>query len=191
MTEDNLIEVYGRLSNILHAENPLGKETDCRFFINSVSGLLSETMNLLECHKVYRYRRPEEFHLIKMFGDMDGELMQIRFNANAEGKTRCAWPNCVSSSARQYCEYIQWTWKECTLPKLEQEQTRARWWLASLMKPASNANYAAHMGSPRGPKPSHRHIRVDSGPLAHTVLHDMYNSGFPRRTFVRPNWLQP
>ena len=95
LSEDKLIEVYGRLGNILHAENPLGKETDYRFFIDSVPGWLSEVMCLLECHKVYLYHRPEEFYLIKMFGDVDVELTPIRFKTSADGDTKCAWPDCV------------------------------------------------------------------------------------------------
>ena len=126
LSKDQLVEVYGRLGNILHAENPLGKETDYRFFIDSVPGWLSEVMSLLECHKVYLYHRPEEFYLIKMFGDLDGELMPIRFKTTAEGTTKCAWSDCVSSSARQYCEYIQQPWKECRLPELEPEQTQGK-----------------------------------------------------------------
>ena len=126
LSEDRLIEVYGRLGNILHAENPLGKETDYRFFIDSVPGWLSEVMKLLECHKVYLYHRPEEFYLIKMFGDVDGELLPIRFKTGADGKTKCAWPDCVSSSARQYCEYIQRPWRECRLPELEPDQTQGK-----------------------------------------------------------------
>ena len=126
LSEDRLIEVYGLLGNILHAENPMGKETDYRFFIDSVPGWLSGIMKLLECHMVYLYHRPEEFHLIKMFGNVDGELMPIRFKTTAEGKTRCAWPDCVSSSARQHCEYIQRPWRECRLPELEPEQTKGK-----------------------------------------------------------------
>ena len=126
LSEVRLIEIYGRLGNILHAENPMGKETDYRFFIDSVPGWLSEVMKLLECHKVYLYHRPEEFYLIKMLGDVDGELMPIRFKTSADGKTKCAWPDCVSSSARQYCEYIQRPWRECRLPELEPEQTQGK-----------------------------------------------------------------
>ena len=126
LTEDKLIEVYGRLGNILHADNPLGKVTDYRFFMDSVPGWMSEVMNLLESHKVYLYHRPEEFYLIKVFGDVDGELIPIRFRTNAEGETKCAWPDCVSSSARQYCEYIQRPWRECVLPELEPEQTEGK-----------------------------------------------------------------
>ena len=121
LSQDELIEVYGTLGNILHAENPMGKETDYRFFIDAVPGWLAEVRNLLECHKVYLYHRPEEFYLIKMFGDVDGELMPIRFKTTAEGKTQCPWPDCVSSSARQYCEYIQRPWRECRLPEMEPE----------------------------------------------------------------------
>lgn len=126
LSEDKLIEVYGRLGNILHAENPLGREIDYRFFIDAVPGWLSEVMRLLECHKVYLYHRPEEFYLIKMFGDVDGELMPIRFKTSSEGEAKCAWPDCVSSSARQYCEYIQRPWRECALPELEPEQTQGK-----------------------------------------------------------------
>ena len=66
---------------------------------------------------------PGEFNLIKMFGNVDGELMPIRFKTTAEGKTKSAWPDCVYSSAPQYCEYIQRPWRECRLPEMETEQT--------------------------------------------------------------------
>ena len=91
----------------------MGKGTDYRFFIDAVPGWLSEVMRLLECHEVYLYHRSDEFYLIKMFGDVDGELMPIRFKTSREGETKCAWPDCVSSSLRQYCEYIQMPWREC------------------------------------------------------------------------------
>ena len=126
LSEDKLIEVYGRLGNMLHAENPLGKEADYRFYIDSVPGWLSEVMNLLECHKVYLFHRPDEFYLIKMFGDVDGELVPIRFKTTATGKAKCAWPDCVSWNARLYCEYVQRPWRECRLPELEPEQTRGK-----------------------------------------------------------------
>ena len=126
LTENQLDEVYGRLGNILHAENPLGKVTDYRFFIEAVPGWMSQVQNLLECHKVYLYHHPEEFYLIKMFGDVDGELMCIRFKTTAEGRTKCAWPDCVSSSARLYCEYIQRPWRACQLPEAEPAQTQGK-----------------------------------------------------------------
>ena len=126
LSEDGLIEVYGQLGNILHAENPLGKETNYRYFIDSVPGWMLQVASLLECHKVYLYHRPEEFYLIKMFGDVDGELMWIGFKTTAEGKTKCGWPDCVSSSARQYCEYIQRPWRECQLPEGEPAQTQGK-----------------------------------------------------------------
>ena len=126
LSEDKLVEVYGRLGNILHAENPMGNETNYRFFIDSVPDWVSKVMNLLECHKVYLYHRPEEFYLIKMSGDVDGELMPIQFKTTAEGKTKCAWPDCVSSSERLYCEYIQRPWRECRLPEVEFAQTEGK-----------------------------------------------------------------
>ena len=65
LSEEKLVRLYGKLGNILHAENPLGKETDYRFFIDAAPGWLSEVENLLECHKVYLLHRPEEFYLVK------------------------------------------------------------------------------------------------------------------------------
>ena len=126
LSEDGLIEAYGRLGNILHAENPLGRETNYRYFIDSVPGWMSQVASLLECHRVYLYHRPEEFYLIKMFRDVDGELMWIRFTTTAEGKTKCAWPDCVASSARLYCQYIQRPWRECQLPEVEPAQTQGK-----------------------------------------------------------------
>ena len=126
LSEDKLIEIYGRLGNILHAENPLGKETNYRYFIDEIPGWISQIQNLLECHKVYLYHHPVEFYLIKMFGDVDGELMCIPFKTTAGGKTKCAWPDCVSSRARLYCEYIQRPWRECQLPEVEPVQTQGK-----------------------------------------------------------------
>ena len=126
LSEDKLVEIYGRLGNILHAENPLGKETNYRYFINEVPGWISQIQNLLESHKVYLYHHPEEFYLIKMFGDVDGELMCIPFKTTAGGKTKCAWPDCVSSRTRLYCEYIQRHWRECQLPEVEPAQTQGK-----------------------------------------------------------------
>ena len=126
LNEDKLIQVYGRLGSILHAENPIGRKKDFRFFLDAVPDWISEVINLMECHRVYLYHRPDEFYLVKMFGDIDGVLMWIRFRMTTEGKTKCAWPDCVSSSDRLYCEYIQRTWRECRLPELEPDQTQAK-----------------------------------------------------------------
>ena len=67
-----------------------------------------------------------EFYVMKMLGEGDGELMPIRFKTSGEGETKCAWPDSVSSSTRQHCEYIQRPWRECTLPELEPKQTQGK-----------------------------------------------------------------
>ncbi len=124
--EARLMEVYGRLGNILHAENPMGKGTDYGSFMGGVPVWISEVVNLLECHKVHLYHRPDEFYLVKMFGDVDGDLLCIRFKTTAEGKAKCAWPDCVSSSRRLYCEYLGRPWTGCRLPEIEPAQTQAK-----------------------------------------------------------------
>ena len=52
--------------------------------------------------------------------------MCIRFKLGLGGETKCAWPDCVSSSERRYCEYIQHSWRECGLPEIEPEQSMAK-----------------------------------------------------------------
>ena len=126
LSEDKLIKVYGQLGNILHADNPMGKPTNYRYFIDTVPEWLSQVQNLLACHKVYLYHHPDEFYLIKMFGDVDGELMCIPFNTTANGSTKCAWPDCVSEAERLYCEYLQRPWRECHLPEIEPAQTEGK-----------------------------------------------------------------
>ena len=126
LSEERLIEVYGRLGNILHAVNPIGGTKDFQFILDEIPNWIIEVVNLLECHKVYLYHHPNEFYLIKMFGDMDGELQCVRFKTTSDGKTKCAWPDCVSSSERLYCEYIQSPWRACRLPDLEPNQTQAK-----------------------------------------------------------------
>ena len=124
--DDDLVKVYGQLGNILHADNPLGKETDYRSFLKVVPEWVEQVKKLLECHKVYLFHHPDRFYLVKMFGDADGELICIPFNATASGKGKCAWPDCVANSERRYCEAIQRPWRECRLPELEPQQTEAK-----------------------------------------------------------------
>lgn len=126
LTEDELQKVYGRLGNVLHAKNPMGTQTDYRYFMDAVPEWISKVQNLLECHKVYLYHHPEEFYLIKMVGDVDGQLLCIPFKMTADGKPKCAWPDCVSSTARLYCEYIRRPWRECGLPEIEPAQAHAK-----------------------------------------------------------------
>ena len=68
MSQDKLIEVYGRLGGILHAENPLGREIDYQYYMDSIPEWTSQVQDLLDCHKVYLYHRPGEFYLVKMSG---------------------------------------------------------------------------------------------------------------------------
>ncbi len=126
MDEAKLMEVHGRLGNILHAENPMGRKTDYGSFMGEVPEWITDVVNLLECHKVYLYHRPDEFYLIKLFGDVNGDLLCVRFKTTTEGGAKCAWPDCVSSSVRLHCEYIGRPWVDCWLPEIESAQTRAK-----------------------------------------------------------------
>ena len=117
---------YGMLGNILHADNPLGRPTDYGDFIDLAPRLIESIQNLMECHRVHLFDHPNEFYLVKMFGDLDGEVTFIRFSTNAKGETLCAWPDCSSWAGRQYCEYIGRQWRDCLLPEKEPAQTEAK-----------------------------------------------------------------
>ena len=126
LNKNDFQKFYGMLGNILHADNPLGKPTDYGDFIDLAPGLIESIQNLMECHKVHFYDHPNEFYLVKMFGDLDGEVMFIRFSTNAEGETLCAWPDCSAWAGRQHCEYIGRPWRECLLPEKEPAQTEGK-----------------------------------------------------------------
>ncbi|MYB50476.1 MAG: hypothetical protein F4X72_14630 [Dehalococcoidia bacterium] len=93
--------------------------------IDAVPGWVSEVVNLLECHKVYLYHRPDEFYLVKMFGDLDGGLMPIPFKTsatvgrNVHGRTACLRANGDTASTSSEPG-------ECQLTEMEQAQTEGK-----------------------------------------------------------------
>ena len=130
LTESDLIAVYGRLGNILHAENPMGKESDYGPLERDAARWVSEVVRLLECHKVRLYHRPDQFYLIKMFGDVGGDLLCIPVTTTPDGQTRCAWPGCVSLRERRYCEYLARPWVQCALLPMSPLSSMPRWQLS-------------------------------------------------------------
>ncbi len=57
--------------------------------------------------------------------------MSLNFSSDepvkaVDGRTKCAWPDCVSDSARLYCEYLQQPWRDCQLPEIEPAQTQGK-----------------------------------------------------------------
>ena len=53
-------------------------------------------------------------------------VLCIPFRTTVDGRTKCAWPDCVSEAARLYCEYIQRPWRDCQLPEIEPAQTHGK-----------------------------------------------------------------
>ena len=126
LSEGKLIEVYGRLGNVLHAANPMGRSTDYSSFAQAVPRWLAAVARLLEFHKVSLYHHPREFYVIRMLGAANGEVLCIPFTTTPEGRARCAWPDCVSPSAPVHCEYLARPWEECVLPAVEPAQMQAK-----------------------------------------------------------------
>ena len=53
-------------------------------------------------------------------------LPRVSNTTAATGMFTCAWPDCLSSASRQYCEFWGRPWQECTLPEKETTQTQGK-----------------------------------------------------------------
>jgi len=60
--------------------------------------------------------------LVREFGDVDRELMRIPFKTSGRGKTKCAWPDRVSSRAGLDRKYILRPSTKCQLLDVEPGQ---------------------------------------------------------------------
>lgn len=126
LTKDRLINVYGQLNGIIHAENPLGDGVNLRRYMESVPKWLKWITGLLTEHKVFLYHHPNVFYWVRMSGGPEGDVLCTPIRVDSEGKEICRWPDCVQQENRQLCEYISDSWQECQLQALEQDQIEAK-----------------------------------------------------------------
>ena len=61
-----------------------------------------------------------------MEDDKNRSVQGTPFNKDVTGTFTCAWPDCVSSTSRRYCEFWGSPWSECTLPEKEPAQTQGK-----------------------------------------------------------------
>ena len=128
LTEDRLVTVYDRLNKVIHVENPLGTEVNLRDYIESLPTWVEWTKNLLEEHKVYLHHHPNVFYWVRMFGGPEGDVECTPVRLNDEGQEICSWPDCVQQGNRQYCQYLEKRWAECTLCEKDTAQTESKIW---------------------------------------------------------------
>ena len=68
LTEGRLFTVYDKLNEIIHAENPMGKEVNLREYLESMPTWVEWVKNLLYEHKLFLYHHPNVFYWVRMFG---------------------------------------------------------------------------------------------------------------------------
>ena len=73
LSEDEFGDVYGRLGNILHASNPLGKPSETDYYMNNAPIWMLRTMNLLSCHTIRVLDNPTMF-LVHMKEERDDDV---------------------------------------------------------------------------------------------------------------------
>ena len=73
LTEDMFGELYGRLGEVLHAENPLGPPMDYDYWHESIPQQMNLIIKLLNSHKIKLLDNPNMF-LIHMNDQSDGNV---------------------------------------------------------------------------------------------------------------------
>ena len=132
LTKEMLLQIYRDLNPLAHSTNPLDEPIDPKYYEKKLPVWLEEIVNTLATHQVMLLHHPDHFYIVKMKGDRDGSVQCTQFTKDAAGIFTCAWPDCVSSTSRQYCEFWGRPWPECTLPEKELAQTQGKKFAAML-----------------------------------------------------------
>ena len=126
LNREKLLQIYRELNPLAHSRNPLDEPIDLKYYEKKLPVWLEEIVNTLTTHQVTLLHHPDHFYIVKMKGDKDGSVQCTPFTKDATGMSTCAWPDCVSSASRRYCEFWGRPWLECTLPEKEPAQTQEK-----------------------------------------------------------------
>ena len=126
LTKEKLLQVYRELNPLAHSRNPMDEPVDLDYFEKKIPVWLEGIVNTLDTHQVMLLHHPDHFYIVKMKGDRDGSAQCTPFTKDETGTFACAWPDCVSGTSRQYCEFWGRPWRECTLQEKEPEQTQGK-----------------------------------------------------------------
>ena len=78
LTEEMFADVYGRLGEILHANNPLGPAMDYDYWLASIPHWTNLTIKLLNSHKVTLLNNPN-MYLVHMNDESNGNVRGYEF----------------------------------------------------------------------------------------------------------------
>ena len=126
LNREKLLQVYRDLNPLAHSMNPLDEPLDLGYFEKKIPVWLEEIVNTLDTHQVMLLHHPDHFYIVKMKGDRDGSVQCTPFTKDATGIFTCAWPDCVSSASRQYCEFWGRPWPEAPCRKRNWRRRRGR-----------------------------------------------------------------
>ena len=126
LNREKLLQIYRELNPLAHSRNPLEEPIDLKYYEKKLPVWLEEIVNTLTTHQVMLLHHPGHFYIVKMKGDRDGLVQCTPFTKDETGMFTCAWPDCVSSANRQYCEFWGRPWLECTLQEKEPAQTQGK-----------------------------------------------------------------
>jgi hypothetical protein len=126
LNREKLLQIYRDLNPLAHSRNPMAKPVDLGYYEKKIPDWLEEIVNTLDTHQVMLLHHPDHFYIVKMQGDRDGSVQCTPFTMDETGTFTCAWPDCVSNTSRQYCEFWGRPWRECTLSEKEPEQTQGK-----------------------------------------------------------------
>ena len=126
LNREKLLQIYRELNPMAHSTNPMAEPVDLGYFEKKIPVWLEEIGNTLDTHQVMLPHHPDQFYVVKMSGDRDGSVQCTPFSKDETGEFTCAWPDCVSSTSRMYCEFWGRPWGECSLPEKEPKQTQGK-----------------------------------------------------------------
>ena len=132
LNKERVIKIYKELNPLAHSTNPLADQPDYERYREMIPKWLDLIANTMEVHQVRLFHHTDHFYVVKMSGDRDGSVQCTTFTRNAEDAVTCAWPECVSNTARAYCELWSKPWSDCLLPQKDDDQTNAKKFGASL-----------------------------------------------------------
>ena len=78
MTRDELIEVHGKCGNLLHAQNPFGKDIDYGYYEKNVPRWMEQIRKLLNCHQI-KLLNGNRFYLVHMKEERDDYVHMYTF----------------------------------------------------------------------------------------------------------------
>lgn len=84
LTEAEFIKVYEKCGSLLHADNPLGRKSDYKFYETNLPIWIQKIKNLLNCHKIKLINHSSEMFFLVHMNEKDNKVHVYVFKKNGE-----------------------------------------------------------------------------------------------------------